>query len=106
MTVEGEGVIESFAWETEAGFALHLLNYTNPNMHKGAIRNFYPVGEQNVRLRLPHTKSVTSVQLLRAERSIAFQQLGEVVEFTIPRVMDYEVAGLSASQPVLSLFAF
>ena len=53
VTIQGDGVIEPFAWETEAGFAVHVLNYTNPAMHKGSLREFYPIGEQQVRMTLP-----------------------------------------------------
>jgi len=35
VQIEGDGVIETFAWETQAGFAVHVLNYTNPAMHRG-----------------------------------------------------------------------
>ena len=38
--------IEIFAWETDPGFALHLLNYTNPNMLRGWFTATYPVGPQ------------------------------------------------------------
>src|SRR3990172_4894620 len=48
VTIEGEGVVECFAWETEPGFALHVLNYTNPNMHRGWLRKFYPIREQKI----------------------------------------------------------
>jgi hypothetical protein len=96
VTVEGEGVIECFAWETEPGFALHLLNYTNPNMHRGWLRRHYPVGEQKVRMVLPAGRSVVRVELLRAESTIPFRQDGTLVEFTVPAVVDYEVAALYA----------
>lgn len=94
VTVEGEGVIESFAWETSAGFALHVLNYTNPAMHRGWIRSFFPIGEQKVRMKLPAGRKVTRVELLRAESDIPFHFTNGVIEFTIPKVLDYEVAAM------------
>lgn len=96
VTVEGEGVVECFAWETWAGFAVHLLNYTNPNMHRGWLRRHYPIGEQKVRMTLPPGREVARVELLRAERKIAFRQNGSSVEFTIPGIADYEVAAIYA----------
>jgi hypothetical protein len=96
VTVEGDGVIECFAWETEPGFALHLINYTNPNLHRGWLRRHYPIGEQKVRMTLPADRKVVRVELLRAEKVIAFRQTGSTVEFTVPGVADYEVAALYA----------
>jgi hypothetical protein len=94
VDVQGDGLVETFAWETEAGFSLHLLNYTNPNTHKGWIRRFYPIGEQKVRMNLPQGAKIKRVELLRAERAIQFSQQNGRVEFTIPSVQDYEVAAL------------
>jgi hypothetical protein len=94
VTVEGDGVIETFAWETQAGFAVHVLNYTNPAMHRGCIRNFYAIGAQKVKMALPPGRRVTRVELLRAETSIPFIGGAGKIEFTIPRVLDYEVAAL------------
>ncbi len=96
VTVEGEGVVECFAWETTPGFALHLLNYTNPNMHRGWLRRHYRIGEQRVRMTLPPGRTVARIELLRAERDVAFRQEGGAVEFTVPGVDDYEVAALYA----------
>jgi Hypothetical glycosyl hydrolase 6/Beta-galactosidase trimerisation domain len=95
--VEGEGVIETFAWETEAGFAVHVLNYTNPAMHRGWIRNFYPVGAQKVTMTLPAGRRVTRVELLRAEANVPFKMTGNRIEFTIPKVLDYEVAAMHSA---------
>ena len=94
VTIEGQGVIESFAWETQAGFAVHVLNYTNPAMHRGWIREFYPIGAQKVRMTLPAGRLVTRVELLRAETDIPFHIAGATIEFTIPGVLDYEVAAM------------
>ncbi len=95
VTVEGEGVIETFAWETQAGFAVHVLNYTNPAMHRGWIRDFYAIGPQKVRMKLPAGRRVARVELLRAGTDVPFHVSGETVEFVIPRVVDYEVAAMS-----------
>ncbi|SPE41132.1 conserved exported hypothetical protein [Candidatus Sulfopaludibacter sp. SbA3] len=97
VSIEGSGVVEAFAWETEPGFAVHLLNYTNPNMHRGWIREYYPIGEQKVKMKLPAGRHVTRVELLRSERNVPFRVTAGVLEFTIPRVVDYEVAGVWAS---------
>jgi len=94
VTIKGDGVIESFAWETQAGFAVHVLNYTNPAMHRGWLREFYPIGPQKVRMLLPPGRRVTRVELLRAEANIPFTVGGGAVEFTIPKVVDYEVAAI------------
>ena len=97
VTVEGDGLIETFAWETQAGFALHILNYTNPNLHRGWIRKFYPIAEQKVRMKVPVERRVTGVELLRAETQAPFRVSGDAIEFTIPKVIDYEVAAISTS---------
>ena len=94
VTIDGDGVIEAFAWETEAGFAVHVLNYTNPAMHRGWIRQFYPIGAQHVRMSFPPGRRITRVELLRAEKDIPFTAGAGAIEFTIPSVLDYEVAAL------------
>ena len=96
VTVQGEGVIETFAWETQAGFAVHVLNYTNPAMHRGWIRDFYAIGPQQVAMRMPKGRKVKRVELLMAEADAPFRTEGDTVRFTIPRVLDYEVAALYA----------
>ena len=94
VTIQGDGVIEAFAWETSAGFAVHVLNYTNPAMHRGWLRAFYPIGEQRVRLVVPPSRKVTRVELLKAEKDVPFEVTGGAVSFTIPTVADYEVAAI------------
>jgi len=94
VTIQGDGVIETFAWETQAGFAVHVLNYTNPAMHKGTIREFHPIGAQQVRMTLPPSRRVTRVELLKAETTVPFRVTDGAVQFTIPRVVDYEVAAI------------
>ena len=76
---------------------MHILNYTNPAMHRGWIRNYYSIGEQKVRMTLPAGRRVTRVELLKAERTIPFTGGTGTIEFTIPRVVDYEIAALHSA---------
>jgi len=92
VSVEGPGMLEIFAWETEPGFALHLLNYTNPNMLRGWFAETYPVGAQRVRVELPEGVRGGEASLLRAGLSVPVKRAGRLAEFTIPGVADYEVA--------------
>ena len=94
VAIAGNGVIESFAWETQAGFAVHILNYTNPAMHRGWLRTFYPIGPQKVRMSLPAGRRVTRVELLRAGKDIPYNARAGAIEFTVPAVEDYEVAAM------------
>lgn len=94
VSVTGDGVVELFAWETEPGYAVHILNYNNPNLHRGWLRKHYPIAAQRVRIEIPAEKRISRVELLRAETTAPFQRQGTSVEFEIPRVEDYEVAAL------------
>jgi hypothetical protein len=94
VRVAGEGAVELFAWATKPGFAVHILNYNNPNMHRGWLRRNYPIGPQRVRFELPPDNRISRTRLLRAEADLPFKQEAGVVEFTIPSVEDYEVAAL------------
>jgi hypothetical protein len=93
--VEGDGFVEIFAWETAPGYAVHLLNYTNPNADHGWLRSVYPLGPQTVSLRLPPGVRAKSVDLLRGGQSVPFRMEAQTLSFTIPRVGDYEVAAIT-----------
>jgi hypothetical protein len=97
VTIEGKGLIETFAWETQAGYAIHILNYTNPNAFKGWIREYYPIGEQRITMALPAGKKVSRVELLRAGKDVPFKIANGKIEFTIPSVLDYEIAAMHSS---------
>jgi hypothetical protein len=73
VSITGEGMTEVFAWETEPGYALHILNYNNPNMIRGFVRRFYAIGPQQVEFDGAAGKKFSSVRLLRAGRALAFK---------------------------------
>jgi len=97
VDLAGEGFVEMFAWETAPGYAVHVLNYTNPDAQHGWIQTTHPIGPQTVRMKLPAGVRVKSVELLRAESSVPFDTDGATLEFVIPRVEDYEVAAISVA---------
>jgi hypothetical protein len=97
VTIEGEGNIEIFAWETEPGFALHILNYNNPNMTRASVRQFYPIAAQKVTMKLPDATRIARAELIRSETPLIFKQTGNRIEFTIPSIKDFEVAVLYKS---------
>ena len=96
VTIQGPGLIESFTYETEPGFAIHVLNYTNPNTHRGLIREFYPIGAQTVSFAVPEGRTVSRVQLLKSGADAPFRRVDGRIVFTIPGITDYEVAALYA----------
>lgn len=95
LSVDGEGFIEMFCWETAPGYAVHLLNYTNPNACHGWLQSIHPLGPQTVRMKLPHDLRVQSIELLQAGQNPPFEQQGELLQFTVPRIADYEVAAIT-----------
>jgi hypothetical protein len=95
VIVEGEGFVELFCWETTPGYAVHLLNYTNPNAHHGWMQSVVNPGPQRVRMNLPSSVRVSAVDLLRAEKSVPHQMIGRELRFTIPVLDDYEVAAIT-----------
>jgi hypothetical protein len=95
VSVDGAGIVEMFAWETDPGFAIHILNYNNPNLHKGWIRRHNPIGPQTVKMELPQGTRIAKIQLLRAEADVEFKQTGTSVKFIVPKVNDYEIAAMT-----------
>jgi hypothetical protein len=95
VSVEGPGFIEMFCWETEPGYAVHLLNYSNANAFHGWQQAVEPLGAQKVSLKLPTGARVKQVELLRAEQAVPFRLDGQALRFTVPTVGDYEVAAIT-----------
>ncbi|MDQ6760815.1 MAG: hypothetical protein M3Z32_13265, partial [Acidobacteriota bacterium] len=94
VTVTGDGMAELFAWRTEPGYAIHILNYTNPSMLRGWFRETYPIREQRVRMSLANSASVREVRALRSGKVLPHHASGDAVEFVVPEVRDYEIAAV------------
>src|SRR5207302_925759 len=71
VAIEGEGLLEAFAWETEPGYTLHLLNYTTPNLTWGLVDRSYAVGPQRVRFEVAHGRQqAPEIERPRAELGV------------------------------------
>ena len=94
IQVTGEGLMEVIGWETEPGFAIHMLNYNGPNAFRGRMRKPVRLGKQMLRIQLPKDVKIRTASLLRAETKVEFKQVGRTVELTVPSVGIYEVVAL------------
>ncbi|HEY2468192.1 MAG TPA: alpha-amylase family protein [Terracidiphilus sp.] len=95
--VDGDGFIEMFCWETAAGYAVHLLNYTSPDAQHGWMQSTYPLGPQTISMKIPQNVRAISIELLRAGRNLPVHLENQILRFTIPNVEDYEVAAITVA---------
>ncbi len=94
-SVQGNGLLETFAWETEPGFALHILNYSNPNALRPFVSQLYPVGPLQAVVQVPRDRKIISVRALRVGKNLPFRNVEGSVKFEVPSVEDYEVVALT-----------
>ena len=94
VSVEGDGLMEVIGWQTQPGYAIHLLNYNGPNAFRGHMRKLVPLGPQTVRVMLPDARPVRAVHLLRAGGTAAFKQTERTIEVVVPSVGLHEVVAL------------
>ncbi len=73
VDVGGDGLMEVIAWETQRGFAVHLLNYNGANAFRGHMRKPVALPSQSVRVTLPAEKKIrqASSAARRHSRSIS-----------------------------------
>lgn len=97
VSVTGAGTIEIFCWETDPGYAIHLLNYTNFNAQHGWLNSVNTIGPQQVSMTLPPGVRVKSVELLRAGKRPSFTFESQRLNFTVASLADYEVAAITVA---------
>jgi len=61
---------------------------------KGPVRELIPIGEQQVRIRLPEGANVKKVHLLAAEKTPHVQHHGSELTITVPSILDHEVVAI------------
>jgi hypothetical protein len=94
VEVEGPGLFDVTAWRNSGSVTVHLVNLTNPMAMKGPYRDFFPVGAQTVRLRLPDTVRSTQARLLVAGTQVPVTRSDGALQLTVPSVLDHEVIAI------------
>jgi hypothetical protein len=94
VTVTGAGILDVTAWRQKSSLTIHLVNLTNPMMMKGPFREFIPVGEQRVSIRMPEGHRPRKVQLLVSGRPPQMEQTPGRVVLTVPSIEVHEVIAL------------
>lgn len=94
VEVTGPGFLDITAWRNTSAVVIHLVNLTNPMAMKGPYREFIPVGEQRVKVRLPEGLHAKSARLLVAQKDVQPEHGNSVLTITVPSVLDHEVVAI------------
>jgi hypothetical protein len=94
VEVDGPGLVDVTLWRQRESMTVHLVNLTNPMMMKGPLREAFPIGPLQVRVRLPPGAEVGRVQLLTAGTSPGARTSGGVLAVTVPTLEVHEVVAI------------
>jgi hypothetical protein len=94
LRVIGPGLLDVTVWANSTSVTIHLVNLTNPMAMKGPYRDFFPVGPQSMKLKLPDGLHVRQARLLVSDKSSPIEASGTTVSMTIPSILDHEVVAL------------
>ena len=94
VEVEGPGLLDVTAWRNSGSITVHMVNLTNPMTMKGPFREFFEVGAQTVRLRLPNGVQAKAARLLAAGKTVELEHSGSTVTLTVPSILDHEVVAI------------
>jgi hypothetical protein len=97
VEVAGPGILDVTVWRQTKSMTVHLVNLTNPMMMKGPFREFIPVGEQQVRIRIPKNTKIERAHLLVSDSACDYQIERNTVVLTVPSILDHEVIALDLS---------
>lgn len=94
VTVAGPGLLDVTVWRQRDAVVVHLVNFTNPMMMKGPMRQLTPVGAQRVRVRLRSGERAAGAKLLVGGQGAELRPGSGWVELTVPSVLDHEVVAI------------
>jgi len=93
-------VLDVTLWRQKSSLTVHLVNLTNPMFMKGPVRELIPVGEQQVRVRLPDGTRAKRVWLLGADMNPKHVREGASLTVTVPSLLDHEVVAVDLGSQV------
>ena len=93
IEVSGPGLVEVTAWRNRDSIIVHLVNLSNPMAMKGPYREFIPIGEQKISVRLPEGMRAQKTRLLVAGTS-PHAEAEEELKITVSSVLDHEVVAI------------
>jgi hypothetical protein len=93
-SVIGPGVLDVTVWRQKDSLTVHLVNLTNPMMMKGPFREFIPLSEQRVRVRLPKGFGPRETHLLVSGQSPQPTVTEGHLELVVPPIRDHEVVAI------------
>jgi hypothetical protein len=94
VEVTGRGLVDVTVWRQRASMTVHLVNFTNPMMMKGPLREVIPVGPLTAHIALPVGARVSKVQLLTAGTSLSTRVTDGALTVTVPTVDVHEVIAI------------
>ncbi len=94
VIVEGPGMVEVTLWRQQESVTVHLVNLSNPMLMKGPFREFIPIGEQTVRVRLPEGSRAKTVRLLAAGQTPSYEEREGWLHLSVPSIVDHEVVAI------------
>ena len=91
VRVTGPGILDVTVWRQAESMTVHLVNLTNPMMMKGPFREFIPVTDQHVQIRIPNDEKVRKVHLLVGDKTPPYEIDSKTIRLTVPSILDREV---------------
>jgi len=94
VQVTGPGILDVTVWRQKKSMTVHLVNLTNPMMMKGPFREFIPVGEQKLQIKIPSNTKVEKIHLLVGDKNTGYEIRDDLVLLAVPSILDHEVVAL------------
>jgi len=94
VRVSGPGILDVTIWQQKRSITVHLVNLTNPMMMKGPFREFIPIGEQNVQIKIPRNTKIKRIHLLVRDKIPDYEIKEGIVSLSVSSIYDHEVIAL------------